>query len=148
MRGVLLLVAAVVLAGCAMAPEVGKDGLGLHRATMSAQPGWVVMRYAQGSVPYWVEPEARLGSKDVERAEALFDESGQAVVLLVFNHAGRARLEQMTREAIDQPLAIVIDGQLRLAPLVQAPISDGHIVLSGFTGADEALQFAAALMPP
>lgn len=146
MRFIALLLG-VLLAGCAAAPAVEPHGLGLHRAAVTAQAGRMPMTSRQGSLQYWVEPQAQLSEQQVESAEALFDEAGQPVVLLTFDADGREALLRMTRDALNQPLAILIDGTLRLAPLVQAPISDGRIVISGFTSADEALRLVAALKP-
>lgn len=148
MRAFGAVVLGVLLTACAAAPTpVERHGLGLHRAQVTAQSGWTPMSDAQGNMQYWVEPQAQLSEQQLDSAEALFDETGQAVVLLTFDATGRGKLEQMTRDALNQPLAILIDGTLRLAPLVQAPISDGRIVISGFMSADEALRMAAALKP-
>lgn len=150
MRQLRVITLGVLLSACATnsaPPSVENHGLGLHRAQVTAQPGWAPMGYAQGSMQYWVEPQAQLNERHLQSVEALVDETGQAVVLLTFDEEGRGTLEQMTRDAQNQPLAILIDGQLRLAPLIQAPISDGRIVISGFASTDEALRLVTALKP-
>ncbi|WP_437882552.1 SecDF P1 head subdomain-containing protein [Pseudomonas sp. LRF_L74] len=141
----LVLAGMFVLNACSSDSPPSRHGLGLHRAATSDHPGWIRMSYERSELPYWVEPRARLDEYDLDSAEALFDESGQPVVLLTFNPEGRNDLERLTRGELGQPLAILVDGQLRLAPLVEAPIDDGRIVISGFRSAEEALRLAGAL---
>jgi preprotein translocase subunit SecD len=69
--------------------------------------------------------------------------SGQTVVVEL-DKAGAATLAEVTRQALDKQLAILLDGSVLSAPLVKEPITAGVVELAPGTAA-EAEQVAAQL---
>ena len=55
-------------------------------------------------------------------------------VLLELTPAGKQMLEKLTSRNIGKPLGVFLDGRELMAPIVQAPISDGHALITGFKG--------------
>ena len=73
-----------------------------------------------------------------DQAEVLVGGDGPAVVLLSLSPSAQALLASITATQIGQPLAILIDGELRMAPIIREPISDGRLALTGFDSLAEA----------
>lgn len=57
--------------------------------------------------------------------------SSQPVVAIEFNADGTKKFAEITKKNIDKPLAIFLDNQLLMAPIVSQEISDGNAVISG-----------------
>ncbi len=73
--------------------------------------------------------------------------SGRAEILFKLNSEGAALFRQITRENIGQRLAIVLDGQLRSAPVIQSEISSQGSITGDFTD-QEAQDLANVLENP
>lgn len=89
-------------------------------------------------VRLWVAPQPLLTEADVQQAEMAFAPDGQPAIVLTLNADGRATLASLTRPYLGQPLAILVDGELRLAPIVSEPVLDGRVALTGFDSLAEA----------
>lgn len=70
---------------------------------------------------------------------------GQYEVDMTFNSAGTAAWKDITQANIGKQIAIVLDGRVQSAPVVNAVISDGNSVISGSFTAADARQLAAVL---
>jgi preprotein translocase subunit SecD len=66
--------------------------------------------------------------------------SGQAYpsIELSFTDSGRKQFAELTRQYLHQRLAIIIDGKLWMAPVVQSPITEGKASVTGGFSEDEA----------
>lgn len=73
-------------------------------------------------------------------------QGGGDSVSLQLTENGKQRFAQATREGKGQKLAIIIDGQVQAAPMIQAEISDGRVEISGNWTYEEADDLAARLM--
>lgn len=96
------------------------------------------MRDRHSGVRLWVNPQALLTERDVAASELAMTPDGQPAVILTLSDSGRETLADLTRQSLMQPLAIVLDGELRLAPIVREPVLDGRVALTGFDSLDEA----------
>ena len=72
------------------------------------------------------------------------NEGSENLVVLELNKADTATLRDVSREAIDKHLAIVLDGRVLSAPLVKDPLTTSQLTLA-FGTASEAKQVAADL---
>lgn len=72
------------------------------------------------------------------------DQGSAHSVILVLNQADTSTLGNVSGDAIDKNLAIVLDGRVLSAPLVKAPITTSPLTLA-FGSASEAKQTAADL---
>lgn len=87
-----------------------------------------------------------LTGADLTRARVEFDpNTGNPVVALQFNEEGARKFEEITKRNIGKPLAVIIDGQIITAPLVQQEIRGGRAVITGDFAAEEARQLAIQL---
>jgi len=57
--------------------------------------------------------------------------ANQPIIVLNFNEEGAALFEKLTTENIGQPLAIVLDGEVISAPIIQEPITGGVATITG-----------------
>lgn len=130
--------ALVLLAGCATDSEPARHSLGMHSAQTEAGEGMRLLTDRHSGVQLWVAEQPVLSQNDIEQAEVLVDADGQPVVLLSLSPSAQALLASITASQIGQPLAILIDGELRMAPIIREPISDGRVALTGFDSLAEA----------
>ncbi len=72
-----------------------------------------------------------LDQSALKSATAGKDALKQPVILLTFSDAGAKELAKVTRENLHKRLAIVIDGQLCEAPVIQMEITGGEAQISG-----------------
>jgi preprotein translocase subunit SecD len=137
--GVLLCVLAL-LAGCASEarPPSAEHRLGIHPAHTASADGLQAMTDRHSGVRLWVAPQPALTEADVQLAEMAFTPAGEPAVVLTLSDKGRATLAELTRQYLGQPLALVVDGELRLAPIIEEPVLDGRVALTGFDSLQEA----------
>ena len=74
----------------------------------------------------------------MQTAELAVTPDGQPAVVLTLTDDGRAVLAELTRTYLGRPLAILVDGEVRLAPIVDEPVPDGRVALTGFDTLEEA----------
>lgn len=73
-----------------------------------------------------------LTGTDLKRSSVTFDpKTGEPVISLQFNEEGTKKFAELTKELLGQPLAIYLDDQQIMAPVVQAEILSGQAVISG-----------------
>lgn len=129
-----------LLAGCAGEARLPstEHRLGIHPARSASADGLQAMRDRHSGVRLWVAPQPALTEADLRQAEMAFTPAGEPAVVLTLDAAGRATLAELTRRYLGQPLAILVDGELRLAPVVSEPVLDGRVALTGFDSLGEA----------
>ena len=93
---------------------------------------------------------ANLGGKDLKRAQAQPSQDPQTpgyVISLEFNGDGAKRLEEITKNNLDKPMAMYLDEEPISwpPPVIRAIISDGNAQISGNFTAKEAKQLAIQL---
>lgn len=80
-----------------------------------------------------------LTGRYLERAQVQFDPNTQVpMVGLTFNADGKELFAKLTRDHKGKMLAIILDGELLSAPIIQDEISDGQAQISGTFTPDEA----------
>lgn len=99
-----------------------------------------------GSTEIWVSARPALDGERLADASAAFDpESGAPVVQFRFDTEGARLFGELTQELVGQRFAIVLDGQVISAPVIQEPILGGSGVISGAFTVDETSTLAALL---
>ncbi|MEL6195997.1 MAG: hypothetical protein AAFQ77_02975 [Myxococcota bacterium] len=98
---------------------------------------------------HWVARAVRdsgLTGSDVAHATASFDEMSQPTVQVSFTRRGTTRFAELTAELVGGKLAIVVDGELVTAPVVQQAITGGQaqIAFGGMTGGRKSAEALAA----
>jgi SecD/SecF fusion protein len=118
----------------------------------------MVQKDAQGNdVRSWivVEKKVQMQGKYVTQAYRSADQTGNPVVELEFNDAGKQLFGNITEQYAATPdrpgrqLAIVLDREVKSAPVLQSAILDGRCVISGGTmSAAECADLASVLQNP
>ncbi|XXX71970.1 hypothetical protein WMF30_30420 [Sorangium sp. So ce134] len=92
---------------------------------------------------YVVRWPATITGHDVASAQAARDDRDDAYVSVELTDEGRERFAELSRESIKRRIAIVVDGIVMSAPVVQQAITGGRVQISMATG-DPAEQMAQA----
>ena len=75
--------------------------------------------------------------EQIIKANTDFDLNGSPQVHFQFNRSGTSAWAQMTRRNRNKPIAMIVDGMVASAPLVNEPIENGICVFSGGFTLDE-----------
>ncbi|MBX3706732.1 MAG: protein translocase subunit SecD [Pseudomonadales bacterium] len=95
---------------------------------------------------YRVEQQVAMEGKHISDAQLAFNaESGLPVVSFRLDGAGARLFGELTRTNIGRPLAIVLDGRVITAPVIQSAIPGGRGEISGSFTATEASALALLL---
>ena len=89
-----------------------------------------------------------LDGSDIQNAEAgWYSEYGmnQYIVSLTLNDTGRGKFATATTAHVNEAIAIVYDGDIVSAPVVQQPLTDGKAQISGNFTAEEAEKLATTI---
>lgn len=113
------------------------------KADAEKEPGTMVATDEAGRV--YLLGKSYVGGKDLKNAKANFDNLGRPVVSLEFNSEGAKLFDQATADNIDRQIAIVLDGNVVSAPVVQERISGGAAQISGKFTPSEATSLAIML---
>jgi preprotein translocase subunit SecD len=117
--------------------------------TLKLPKGRVLISPEEAGFRLWVlDEKPELTGEHVAQAEASVEKMpGGPVVMLTFDEAGKRELDQATARGIQRRLAIILDGRVLSAPVVQERISGGsaQITLGAKGTLDEAKAMAAAL---
>ena len=73
------------------------------------------------------------------------DRTNAAVVNITFDQQGGAKFARLTTENVGKPFAIILDGKVLSAPVIEEPILGGTARISGSFNAESANQLAISL---
>lgn len=94
---------------------------------------------------YMVSRYAELTGKSLKNAYADLDpESRGVAVFFEFDAVGGERLYELTKKSYDRKIALILDGNVLMAPTVHEPLKRGGRITGGFT-ADQAKEYAILL---
>lgn len=86
-----------------------------------------------------------LSGSDLKDARAQISQGNQAVVGLEFNSEGAEKFADLTAKNIGKQIAIVLDGEVLTAPVVQEAITGGRAQISGSRSIEDAERLAILL---
>ncbi|HJZ59635.1 MAG TPA: hypothetical protein VKE74_32115, partial [Gemmataceae bacterium] len=84
--------------------------------------------------------KAELTEKDIAAATTNAD----GAIEVTLTEAGAKKLEKLSGEHLDKPLAILVDGKVISAPVIRAKLG-GSVVITGSFTKDEAEKLAKAI---
>lgn len=84
-------------------------------------------------VYYLVRRVATVTGRDLRNARPSLDEFNQPAVSFVLNREGAQKMGDATSANVGRALAIILDGQVRTAPIIQSRITDNGQITGGFT---------------
>jgi preprotein translocase subunit SecD len=100
----------------------------------------------KGSAPYLLKNKALLTGSSLETAKVqISNRFGEPTVSLKFNSQGSTDFDRITGENVRKRLAIVLDGVVHSAPVIQERISGGQAQITGTFTMDEARDLAIVL---
>lgn len=100
----------------------------------------------RGSSPYLLKDKALITGASLETAKVqIADRFGDVTVGLKFNSQGAVDFERITGENVRKRLAIVLDGVVHSAPVIQERISGGQAQITGSFTMEEARDLAIVL---
>jgi len=100
----------------------------------------------RGSAPYLLKNKALMTGASLETAKVqISNRFGEPTVSLKFNSQGATDFERITGENVRKRLAIVLDGVVHSAPVIQERISGGNAQITGTFTMDEARDLAIVL---
>lgn len=86
-----------------------------------------------------------LTGKDLKDAQAQKDQANRSLVGLEFSDEGADKFFKVTSANVNQQIAILLDGQVLTAPVVNEPIRGGKAVITGSRSLEEAQHLAILL---
>lgn len=97
--------------------------------------------------PVLLEKKTLLRGDTLVNADVRFDQGGfgQPIVGLTFNAEGAKKFAKITTDNVGRRLAIVLDGKVYSAPVINEPIPSGEAVISGRFSVEEAKDLALVL---
>ncbi len=112
----------------------------------AAGPGVQMLPLRDGSGMIAVEDRVALSGDRLERAAAAFDpDTGRPMVTFAFDRAGGIAFAAITAENIGERFAVVLDGAVLTAPVIQTAIPGGQGQITGEFTAEEAQTLAVLL---
>ncbi len=100
----------------------------------------------KGRVPYLLKNKTLLTGASLETAKVqISDRFGEPHVSIKFNTQGAADFDRITNENVRKRLAIVLDGVVHSAPVIQERISGGQAQVTGNFTMDESRDLAIVL---
>ncbi|MFP4481545.1 MAG: protein translocase subunit SecD [Thermovirgaceae bacterium] len=107
------------------------------------EPNLDVSRGEEGGV--YLLGTTYVTGKSLEDAKTNFDNLGRPVVTLEFDNEGSRQFDEATAGNVGRQIAIVLDGKVISAPVVQERISGGNAQISGNFSTDEAQRLSIML---
>lgn len=100
---------------------------------------------ADGLTTHIVDPTPLLGNAELDSVDAEISTYGDWTITFSLTNRGAERFGEITEELIGLPLAIVVDGQVLSAPIIQEPIRGGRAMISGAFTEQQANEMANIL---
>ena len=119
------------------------------RAGERVPPGCIELPDAQNpNKKYWVQTSRRatVEGTDLVDAQPAFDSrTGEPIVTFRFNQKGALKFGRLTKANVGKPFAIILDGKVVSAPIIQTPILGGTGQISGRFTVEETKLLAIVL---
>ena len=94
---------------------------------------------------YVIEEAPVVSGEDLTNAKGDFDQNGRPAVAFKFDVSGARRFGDYTAANIGSPFAIVLDGKVISAPVIQSHIAGGSGIITGNFSVEEANRLAVLL---
>ncbi|WP_297508228.1 protein translocase subunit SecD [uncultured Caulobacter sp.] len=109
-------------------------------------PGSVLMKSEDQYAPYYVlKKRAVVSGEELTNANQTFDQNGRPAVGFAFNGAGSRKFADATTRNVGKKFAIVLDGKVLSAPVINGPIPGGSGIIQGNFTAESANELALLL---
>jgi SecD/SecF fusion protein len=100
------------------------------------------------SIPMYVKRIPEMTGKFIKSAIPVINQFGGYEVSIAMTDEGAKKFATITRNNINRPLAIVLDGKLCSAPVIRSEIDEGRASISGSFSQRDAIELANVLNNP
>lgn len=100
---------------------------------------------SENRIPYLLKKVPLMTGEGLVDARVVSGRLGEPEVSIAFDSRGARQFERITGEYIHRRMAIVLDGMVYSAPVIQAKIGGGRAVITGPGSHDDAQDLAVAL---
>ncbi|MBR9841343.1 MAG: protein translocase subunit SecD [Rhodobacteraceae bacterium] len=94
---------------------------------------------------YRLDPRAVVTGADLVDSQPSFDQNGRPAVTFRFDSAGARTFGDFTAAHIGEPFAIVLDGKVLSAPVIQSHIAGGSGIITGNFSVEQATELSTLL---
>ena len=98
--------------------------------------GLVVARVADTGRVIYLHPEIVVNNDEIAQSWVLQDGPDRFSVSVQFLPGGVERMRRATTAHLGRPVAILLDGEVVMTPVVRSPISDSAMITGNFTRAE------------
>jgi preprotein translocase subunit SecD len=146
MKKIVGLVILLSLFGCgASEKKVEKVTVEFRLAETQPGGGLTAMTIARLGQTFYVHEEVLISNADIAWAMPT-TWLRMPVVELTFTETGREKFAQVTKDNLGKPMGIVVDGELVIVIIIQAPIVDGKTIVDGKFSEEEAKRIATGII--
>ena len=105
----------------------------------------IVYDFYNSEIKYLVEKKARVGGENLIDAKASFDQNEGHAVSFRFDTKGAQKFGKATSENIGKRFAVILDGVVITAPVINSAITGGSGIITGSFTSQEAADLAVLL---
>ncbi len=118
---------AMMLVSCIHSKEVDENFIRFHLEDKSG----IESKMKGSNETIYLKEKPELTTSDIARAEIVSSPvAGPNNVQVVFTESGRSKLAKITAENIQKRLAILIQGTVYMAPIIQEKIEGGRAIIT------------------
>lgn len=111
-----------------------------------APPGCDILRGQEGLGLLAVFKHGGVKDGHVKDAKQVFDDmTEEPVVAIRFDEVGKQQFAKLTTQSVGRPIAVVLDGRVLTAPIVNEPVSGGMVQIAGGLTLETAKQTASLI---
>jgi preprotein translocase subunit SecD len=112
--------------------QTGKHTFELRLASHQKVEGWeMVPGPGPEKTTVWISPEVALSNRDVARAYPSRTLDGKPCVGVFLTEEGALKFARLTKSHVHELLAIMIDGRVTMAPIINSEIIGGQAIIQG-----------------
>ena len=105
----------------------------------------IISDFYNSDLKYLVEKKARVGGENLIDAKASFDPQQGHAVSFRFDTTGAQKFGKATSENVGKRFAVILDGVVITAPVINSPITGGSGIITGSFDSQEATDLAVLL---
>ena len=105
----------------------------------------IVADFYDSNIRYLVDKKARVGGENLIDAKASFDPQQGHAVSFRFDTTGAQKFGKATSENVGKRFAVILDGVVITAPVINSPITGGSGIITGNFSSQEATDLAVLL---
>ena len=144
----LVAIITLVVAGCASLPNTGnRIPVEFTLCENAPSPGLTPRKVAGSEREVYIRSQAVLSTAHIASAQVTESPyAGTHQIEITFTKDGASIFAEVTRNNIDKPLAIIVEGEVISAPVIRTEIAGGKAVISGSFTQEEAQRIASGIM--